>query len=484
MEKKSDYDAIVIGAGPNGLSAAIVLAQQGYRVLVCEASSTIGGGARTKEVTLPGFQHDICSAIHPLGYSSPFFRSLPLEKYGVEWIHPPAALAHPFDDGSVALVERSIEATSETLNQVDRAAYRHLLEPMVVHGDQIVEAFLGPLRPQSLRHPLALTPFALSALQSARGLAHRRFQGVRAQALLAGVAAHSFLPLEQIVSAAAGLMLLVTGHTCGWPFPRGGSQRLVDALAAYLADLGGKVLVNTEVQNIDDLPPARAYLFDVTPRQLLQIAGERFPAGYTKTLQRYRYGPGACKVDFALDGPIPWSAQECNLAATVHLGGTLEEIAISERAIWQGKIADRPYVLVAQQSLFDATRAPEGKHTAWAYCHVPHGSSVDMTDRIEAQIERFAPGFRQRILARNTLTAMDLEQYNANYIGGDISGGVLDLKQLFTRPSWRLFSTPYTTPASDIFLCSSSTPPGGGVHGMCGYFAAQAVLRTFARQSS
>ncbi len=474
MSRGVVYDAIVVGSGPNGLAAAVTLARAGRSVCVFEAKETIGGGARSKELTLPGFVHDVCSAIHPLGIGSPFFRALPLAQYGLEWQHPPVPLAHPLDDGSAMLLERSVEATGETLG-CDALAYARLMEPLAHSWDRLAEAFLGPLRVQSARHPLLMTHFGLLALRSAQGLAQHFFRGERARALFAGMAAHSMLPLEQMPSAAFGLMLGVAGHALGWPVPRGGSQKIVDALANYLCVLGGEIVTGVEVTSMEQLPTARAVLFDVTPRQLVRIAGEHLPQSYQQRLQRYRYGPGAFKIDYALDGPIPWKAQECLLAGTVHLGGTLEEIACSERQIWQNVAPERPYVLVAQQSLFDPTRAPAGKHTAWAYCHVPNGSTVDMTARIEAQIERFAPGFREHVLARHVMTPADMELYNANYIGGDINGGASTLRQLFTRPLPRL--NPYTTPNERVYLCSSSTPPGGGVHGMCGYYAAQAALQ-------
>lgn len=468
------YDAVIIGSGPNGLAAAITLARTGRSVIVFEAKDTIGGGSRSKELTLPGFVHDVCSAIHPLGIASPFMRSLPLEQYGLEWIHSPAQMAHPFDDGSAAVLYKSIGETSATLDN-DAAAYQQHIAPLVAHWDTIAEAFLGPLRPVTMiRHPFALAGFGLAAIRSARSLAEAWFKGKHARALFAGLSAHSMLPLEQAPSAAFGLMLGLSGHVGGWPFPRGGSQHIVDAMADYLRSLGGKIVTGVDVQSLEMLPLARAYLFDVTPRQLLRIASNHLPTGYQRQLQHYRYGPGVFKLDYALDGPIPWKAPECTLAGTVHLGGTLSAIAESERAVTHGTNPEKPYVLVAQQSLFDATRAPEGKQTAWAYCHVPNGSDFDMTERIEAQIERFAPGFRDRILARHALSPHDLEQYNANYIGGDINGGVQDFLQLFTRPTVRI--SPYTTPNRHIYLCSSSTPPGGGVHGMCGYYAALAAL--------
>ncbi len=468
------YDAIVIGAGPNGLAAAIALAQAGCSVLVFEAKETIGGGSRSLELTLPGFVHDICSAIHPLGLNSPFFRTLPLARYGLEWIHSPVPLAHPLDDGRALLLERSIEATGDTLGS-DGALYHQFMAPLVANWSLIEQAFLGPLRvPPLFRHPFALGRFGLSALRPAQGLAKQLFTGERARALFAGMSAHSMLSLDQPASAAAGILLGVIGHVVGWPFPRGGSQKIVDALAAYLQALGGEIVTGVEVKALDPLPPARALLFDVTPRQLLRIAGDHLSNGYRRALLRYRYGPGVFKIDYALDGPIPWKAESCLRAASVHLGGTLPEIAASEYQVTHDQHPEKPFVLLAQQSLFDETRAPTGKQTVWAYCHVPHGSTFDMTERIEAQIERFAPSFRDRVLARHRTDSAAMERYNANYIGGDINGGVQDLWQFFTRPTIR--PVPYTTSAKNIFLCSSSTPPGGGVHGMCGYFAAQTAL--------
>ena len=474
MSLQQNYDAVVIGSGPNGLAAAITLAQAGKSVVVFEAKDTIGGGSRTKELTLPGFKHDICSAIHPLGLASPFFRALPLEQYGLEWIQPPAALAHPLDDGTAMVLERSIEATTETLG-CDAAAYSHLMTPLVEHWQTLADTLLGPLRPQMLQHPFLLAPFGLNAIRSAESLAKQLFRGERARAIFAGMAAHSFLPLEHSLSAAFGIMLGLFGHGVGWPIPRGGSQAIVDALAAYLRSLGGEIVTGVEVTSIEMLPAAHALLFDVTPRQLLRIAGNHLPQGYRHSLEHYRYGPGVFKIDYALDGPIPWKADECLRAGTVHLGGTLSEVMLSERQISKGIPAEKPFVLLAQQSLFDPTRAPDGKHTVWAYSHIPNGSTFDMTERVDAQIERFAPGFQDRILAKNVIPPNALEVYNANYIGGDINGGVADLLQFFTRPTIRL--NPYTTPNKRIYICSSSTPPSGGVHGMCGYYAAKAALQ-------
>ncbi len=473
MVTKSAYDAVVIGSGPNGLAAAITLARAGYSVLVMEARETIGGGCRSGELTLPGFTHDICSAIHPFCLASPFFRTLPLERYGVEWIHPDIPLAHPLDDGTAAVIRRSLEETSEGFG-IDAKNYRKFMRPMVENGEEIVDAFFGPLRFQSMRHPWKIRAFGLAACRSASGLFRSHFKTPGARAIFAGMSGHSMLPLEIGPSAAAGLILGILAHTVGWPMPRGGSQKITDALAAYLRELGGEIVTGVEVKSLSALPPSRVILCDITPRQLLRLAGNRFEGLYKRQLQRYRYGPGIFKLDIALDGPIPWRAPECALAGTVHLGGTLPEIARAERAVWKNQYPSRPYVLLAQQSLFDETRAPDGKHTVWAYCHVPPGSSFDMTERIEAQIERFAPGFGEHILARHTINSIELEQYNANYVGGDINGGVQDFLQLFTRPTIQL--DPYATTAKNLFICSSATPPGGGVHGLCGHFAALAAM--------
>ncbi len=468
-----DYDAVVVGAGPNGLAAAIVLARAGWSVIVYEANATIGGGARTMELTLPGFRHDICSAIHPLGVGSPFFRSLPLDQYGLEWIHPDTPLAHPLGDGTAVLLERSFEATGATLGQ-DASAYRRLMKPYADNWNKLADDILGPF-PFPPRHPFLTARFGLVALPPATWLAKTAFKGERARALYAGMAAHSIMSLRKWVSASFGVVMGILAHAVGWPMPRGGSQSISNALAAYLQSLGGTIVTGTPINSIEDLPSHRAALFDVTPRQLLCIAGNRLPDGYKRQLERYRYGPGVFKIDWALSGPVPWKAPECARAGTVHLGGPMDEIVTAEQEVWDGKIPEKPFVLFAQQSLFDETRAPQGKHTGWGYCHIPNGSTVDMTERIERQIERFAPGFRDLILERHTISPAQLQEHNQNYIGGDINGGVQDLGQLFTRPALRL--VPYSTPVKGIYLCSSSTPPGGGVHGMCGYHAARAVLR-------
>ena len=467
----SSLDAIVIGAGPNGLAAAITLAQAGRSVRLFEAGATVGGSCRSAQLTLPGFVHDICSTVQAMATISPFLRSMPLEEHGVKLIAPPAAFAHPLDEGPAGLVEGSVDTTAAGLDQ-DAAAYRALMEPLVARWEQLAPALLGP--PRLPDHPLALARFGVGAIQSAAGLARRRFRTRRAQALFAGVAAHAVLPLEWSATAAFGLILTISAHVGKWPVAGGGSQQLADALASIFKSLGGEIVLNSPVASLNELPPARVVLCDVTPRQLIGLAGDTLPPSYRKRLGRYRYGPGAFKVDWALDGPIPWRAGECARAGTLHLGGTLEEIATSERAPWEGRVSRRPYVLLVQSSLFDPTRAPAGKQTAWAYCHVPNGCAIDMTGAIEDQVERFAPGFRDRILARHTMNPADLERHNPNLIGGDIGGGSQQLSQLFARPLLRV--NPYSTPVPGLYLCSSSTPPGGGVHGMCGYWAAQSAL--------
>ena len=464
-------DAVVVGAGPNGLAAAIHIARAGHSVAVYEANDEIGGGARSAELTLPGFVHDVCSAIHPIAALSPFFNGLPLRKHGLEWIQPDAPLAHPLDDGTAVMLERSVDATAARLG-ADGDAYRGLISPFVSHWDQLATEVLRPLA-HLPRHPLLLARFGLHAMRSARGLASS-FRGDEARALVAGCAAHSFLPLEHPFTTAFALMFLMSGHAVGWPLPRGGSRRISAALASYLHQLGGTITTGRPVQQLSDVPTARAYVFDTSPWHLESIAADRLPAGYRRALRRYRRGPGVFKIDYALDGPVPWRAADCLRAGTVHLGGTFDEISASEAAVSRGEHPERPFVLVAQQSLFDPTRAPSGKHTLWAYCHVPNGSTIDMSERIEAQLERFAPGFRERVLARSAMNTRGVERRNANNAGGDISCGSHSGLQLFARP--RIAIDPYATPARDIYLCSSATPPGGGVHGMCGYNAARSVI--------
>jgi phytoene dehydrogenase-like protein len=466
------YDAVVVGSGPNGLAAAITLSRAGRSVLVLEGALRLGGGLRSEALTLPGFVHDVCSAIHPLGAGSPFFRSLPLAEHGLEWVEPEFPLAHPMEDGTAAILERPLRATAAGL-EGDGPAWQRLFGPIVRDWERLAPEILAPLHVP--RHPLILARFGLKALRSARGLAEGRFQGERARALFAGLAAHAVLPLERPATAAIGLVLGALGHVVGWPLPRGGSQRLADALVSFLRSLGGEIVTGATVATLEDLPPARAILLDVTPRQLLRIAGSRLPLRYRQALESYRYGPGVFKLDLALSGPVPWRAGGCRRAGTVHVGGTLAEIAAGEAAVWRGEHPERPYVLVAQPSLFDATRAPAGRHTLWTYCHVPPASTLDMTARIEAQIERFAPGFRNLVLARSAMAPAALEARNPNYVGGDIGGGVQDLGQLLKRPTWSF--TPYRTAVPGLYLCSSSTPPGAGVHGLCGFLAAAAVLR-------
>jgi phytoene dehydrogenase-like protein len=474
MSQRVAYDAVVVGAGPNGLAGAIRLAQAGYGVLLVEANATVGGGARSAELTLPGFVHDMGSAVHPLALASAFFRKLALEKGGLHWIQPPLALAHPLADGTAAAIERTLQPAgfSHGLGR-DRTAYERLMAPLVANWQALAEELLQPLL-HVPRHPLQLGRFGLLALRSAEGLARGWFEEAPARALFGGMAAHSFLSLERRGSAAFGLVLGMLGHAAGWPLPKGGSQQIANALAAHLRSLGGEIAMKIRVEHLDDLPLARVVLFDLTPRQLLRIAGDRLPVSYRQRLERYRYGPGVFKIDYALRSPVPWKAEACRRAGTVHVGGTLEEITAAERAVAGGQAAERPFVLVVQPSLFDSTRAPEGKHTAWAYCHVPNGSTFDMTDRIERQIERFAPGFRDCVLGRQAMDCAALERGDANLVGGDINGGAADLRQLLARP---IFSpTPYRIPVPGWYLCSASTPPGGGVHGMCGFHAAEAAI--------
>ncbi|HYH69572.1 MAG TPA: NAD(P)/FAD-dependent oxidoreductase [Urbifossiella sp.] len=466
-------DAVIVGSGPNGLAAAVELARAGLSVLVVEGADTVGGGARSAVLTLPGFTHDVCSAVYPMGSASPFLRTLPLDRFGLEWLHPPVPFAHPLDGGTAAVFRRSVEDTAAGLG-ADADAYRRLIAPLARAADGLFADLLGP--PFTIpRHPLAALRFGFPALRTGRGFAEAYFKTREARALWAGVAAHAVLPLERRPGGAVALMLGLAGHAHGWPVVRGGAQALTDALVGYLRSLGGEVETGRWVKSLADLPPAKAVLFDTSPRQMLAIAGDGLSAGYARRLRKYRHGPGVFKVDWALAGPIPWAAADCRGAGTVHVGGTLDEIADAERAPFEGRHAEKPFVLVVQPCVADPSRAPAGKHVGWGYCHVPPGGGEDMLGRIEGQIERFAPGFRDLILGRHVMTAAAMEAYNPNYVGGDISGGVTDLWQLFTRPVASL--DPYRTPNPRLWLCSSSTPPGGGVHGMCGWGAARSVLR-------
>lgn len=466
------YDAVVIGSGPNGLAAAITLAQAGKSVLVVEANDLPGGGARSMELTLPGFTHDVCSAIHPMGIASPFFRALPLAQFGLTWIHAPHPLAHPFDDGTAVIVEHDLDVMCAALGD-DAKNYRNLMQPFLPYLHTIFEQTLGPLK--APKNPLLLSRLGLQLLQSADHLRHK-FQSREVQALIGGLAAHSVLPLEQSFSAGIAIMLGLTLHDLGWPLPRGGSQQITWTFIRYLQSLRGEIVTGMRVTSLNDLPASDTVIFDTSLASLAHIAGDRLPEAYTKKLQTVRYGPSIFKLDWALNAPIPWTAEGCKSASTVHVGGTFDAIAQSERDAWDGVLSEKPFMIVTQPSLFDHTRAPHGKHTAWAYCHVPHGSTADMTDAMEKQMERFAPGFTKNILARSVMSPADVQSHNANNIGGDITGGVMDLRQLFRRPTSIL--KPYSTPDPHLFLCSSSTPPGPGVHGMCGYWAAKAALQS------
>ncbi|MDO9334693.1 MAG: NAD(P)/FAD-dependent oxidoreductase [Dehalococcoidales bacterium] len=472
MSGRLKYDAIVVGSGPNGFGAAITLADSGHSVLMIESAKTVGGGMRSSELTLPMCIHDVCSAIHPLGLASPFFRSLELAPHGLEWIHSPAPLAHPLDDGTAVMLETSIDATMDNLGQ-DSQSYGKLMKPMVDNWDNLLEEVLSPLH--FPRHPLVLSRFGILASQSAEHLVRSQFKTIRAKALFAGIAGHSTMPMYRPGSAAFGLLLGAAGHTGGWPIVKGGSQKIADALKQYFISREGEIRTGVEVRSLNELPEARAVFLDVTPRQVAIILRKQLSNSYRQKLLKHHYGPGIFKMDWVLDGPIPWKASDCLKAATVHIGGICEEIAEAENSIWQDKHPEKPLVLLAQQSLFDSTRAPSGKQTVWAYCHVPNGSTFDMSGRIEAQIERFAPGFRDRILARSIMNTEAMEADNPNYIGGNINGGVQNPFRLFLKPmgKWR----PYTTPVKGVYVCSSSMPPGAGVHGMCGYHAARVALR-------
>jgi phytoene dehydrogenase-like protein len=465
-------DAVIVGSGPNGLAAAIHLARQGLRVRVIEGADTLGGGMRTHELTLPGFKHDMCSAIHPLGVASPFMRSLPLHNHGLRWVYPAAPAAHPLDGGQAVMLEQSLKVTAQYLG-ADGKNYARLFGPFVRAWEDFLDAALAPLR-YPPAHMLLLARFGLPGVLPARALAAAAFEQEETRAAFAGMAAHSVLPMERPLSAAIGMVLTILAHAVGWPMAQGGSQSIADAMASYLRSLGGEIETGHWVRDYAELPPSRLKFFDVPPRTLLRIMGDRLPPGYRRTLQNFTYGPGVFKIDYALSEPIPWANPQVSRAGTVHVGGTMAEIARSERAIWQGKTPQKPYVLLAQHTLFDATRAPEGQHTAWAYCHVPNSSPVDMTQAIEDQIERFAPGFRDTILTRSTRNAPQMEAYNPNYVGGDVNAGAQGPWQIFRRPV--LFPNPYRVPVEGVYLCGSSTPPGGGVHGMAGYWAARYAL--------
>jgi len=470
MEKR-DYDAVVVGSGPNGLAAAITLQRAGLSVWLAESKAGIGGGMRTEELTLPGFRHDVCSAVIPMAVSSPFLRSLPLKQFGLEFVYPEIEAAHPFDDGTAALLMRSIEKTASLLKE-DEKNYLNLLQPIVNVWADIENDVLGPLH--FPHHPIEMMKFGLKALPSSINTS-KKFATKHGRGLWAGMAAHSIQPLTNTATSAIALVLMTAGHRQGWPVAKGGTQSIAKAMGDYFTSLGGVIETGFHVTSLEQLPSSQAVLFDVTPKQLLKIAGHNFSSIYSSQLKRYRYGAGVFKIDWALDERTPFTADEARRAGTVHIGNTLEEIAYHEKLVWENKVSEKPFILFAQQSVCDPSRAPEGKHTAWAYCHVPNGYEKDMTAIIENQVERFAPGFRERILARHTFNPSQLEEYNNNYIGGDINGGVIDIRQLFTRPALRW--SPYRTSAKGLYLCSSSTPPGGGIHGLCGYHAANRVLK-------
>ncbi|PKD44778.1 FAD-dependent oxidoreductase [Rhodohalobacter barkolensis] len=477
--QSQSYDAVVIGSGPNGLAAAIRLALEGLSVKIFEASDTIGGGMRTKELMTAGYKHDVCSAIHPMAVSSPFLKKLPLNDFGLEWIHPDYAAAHPLDSGEAGILSRDLHETAFLLEE-DEGYYKKLVEPIVSNWEGLTHDFLGPLSVP--KHPIALASFGLKGLLPA-SLLKRKFKTEKAKALFAGMAAHSILPLNSIATSAIGLVFYGAAHTGGWPLPKGGSQSIADSMADYFLSLGGEIETDFRVSTLKQIPETKAVLFDLTPKQVNRIAGDVLPSSYRNKLSSFKYGSGVFKIDYILKEPVPWKNSECAKAGTVHLGGTFEEIAESEKMISEGSHSDNPFVLVAQQSLFDDSRTPDNKHTLWAYCHVPNGSTRDMTGIIENQIERFAPGFKDIIEAKVTMNTADFENYNENYIGGDINGGRQDITQLFSRPV--SFINPYKIPAKGLYFCSSSAPPGGGVHGMCGFHAANSVLKNeFGRSKS
>ncbi len=465
------YDAVIVGSGPNGLSAGIFLAQKGLKVLILEAVETVGGGTRTAELTLPGFHHDVCSAVHPMGVLSPYFQTLNLEQYGLEWIYPDASVAHPLDDEEAVILSKSVEETAANLG-IDEKAYKKLIQPIANHVDWLLEDSLKPLGIP--KHPLFLAKFGMKAALPATTFANFFFKGKRAKALFAGCAGHSVLPFDKFFTAALGLVFAACAHEVNWPFAKGGSQAIADALLKCFQAAGGEIQFLTKVTDFKQLPKAKTYLFDTDPLQLANIAGNELPQSYVKRLKKYNYGMGTFKVDYALSEPIPWKDKRCLKASTVHLGGTIEEIVLSEKAAWKGQYCEKPYVLLAQQSQYDDTRSPNRQHTGWAYCHVPFGSERDMSVEIENQIERFAPGFKDTILAKSSMSPKAFYRYNLNYLGGAVTGGAADITQLFTRPIARW--NPYSTPNPNIFICSASTPPGGGVHGMCGYWAAKSAF--------
>lgn len=466
------YDVIIIGSGTNGLAAGIYLTRIGYSVLIIEAASTAGGGMRTKELTLPEFKHDVCSAVHPMGYLSPYFQSLQLEKYGLEWIFPEISVAHPLDNEPAVLLSKSVEETADGLG-IDAQSYKKILTPFAEHSDWLIQDALKPLGIP--KHPLLLARFGMRGILPAQTFAKRSFKGKRAKALFAGCAAHSILPFDKYFTTALGLTFLTTAHAVNWPIAKGGSQTISNALVNCFLDAGGEIQYNTFVQDLTKLPSYSALLFDTDPLQLASLAKNLLPASYIKRLEKYHFGPGVFKIDYALNAPIPWNDPNCLKASTIHIGGTIEEIAKAEKEIWDGRLSKQPYVLVSQQSQFDSTRSPNGQHTCWAYCHVPNGNVQNVSFIIENQIERFAKGFKDTIIARHSMNTSQFYSYNKNYVGGAITGGSADITQLFTRPIVRL--DPYSTPNPSLFICSASTPPGGGVHGMNGFYAAKSVVK-------